>query len=73
AEISERLIHGGKKNGSRSFYRDPVQGEPKMVISRDPERSVLLYVSTGSAGNHHLQAAMGRISIEAKPPPPPAP
>jgi hypothetical protein len=30
-----------------------------MVVFRDPERSVLNAVSTGSAGNRHLQADMG--------------
>ena len=30
-----------------------------MVIFRDPERSVLKYLSTGSAGKRHLQAGMG--------------
>jgi hypothetical protein len=30
-----------------------------MVVFRDPERSVLKVVSTGSAGNRHLQTAMG--------------
>jgi len=42
-----------------SLYRHSGQGEPKMVVLGDPERSVLWYVSTGSAQNHHLQAAMG--------------
>ncbi len=30
-----------------------------MVVFRDPERSVLLHVSTGSAEGRHLQAAGG--------------
>ena len=30
-----------------------------MVMTRAPERSVLKYVSTGSAGRRHLQFAMG--------------
>ena len=36
--------------------------EAKMVVLGDPERSVLQYVSTGSAQNRHLQPGMGRIS-----------
>ena len=34
-----------------------------MVVFRDPERSVVCYVSTGSAGNHHLQAGMNGVAI----------
>jgi len=30
-----------------------------MVIFRDPERSVLKYVSTGRPENRHLQAVLG--------------
>jgi len=33
-----------------------------MVMVRDPERSILQYVSTGSAEHRHLQATMGRRS-----------
>ena len=41
------------------LYRDSAQGEPKTVLLRDPERSVLQYVSTGSAQKCRLQAALG--------------
>ena len=33
-----------------------------MVIWGDPERSDLLVVSTGSAPDHHLQAALGEMA-----------
>jgi hypothetical protein len=39
--------------------RDSVQTEPKMASLREPERSVLQYVSTGSAQDRRLQAGMG--------------
>jgi hypothetical protein len=44
-------------SGSR-LYRHSAQGEPKVVVFCDPERSVLKYVSTGSAEKRHLQAAI---------------
>ncbi|MDQ0323161.1 hypothetical protein QO002_005367 [Pararhizobium capsulatum DSM 1112] len=36
-----------------------IRAERKIVFFLDPERSVLNYLSTGSAGKRHLQARMG--------------
>jgi len=44
-----------------SIKDDFGQGESKMVVRRDPERSVHQYVSTGSATKRHLQAALAEI------------
>jgi hypothetical protein len=41
------------------LYRDSAQGEAKIVFGRDPERSGLLAVSTGSMDKRDLQVAMG--------------
>lgn len=34
-----------------------------MTVARDPARSILSYVSTGSAGGRHWQAGMGGMAI----------
>src|SRR5689334_5280613 len=49
--------------------RDPGQAEPKMGGFREPERSVLQYVSTGSVGSRHLQAGITWISTHLTPRP----
>jgi hypothetical protein len=59
---------GGSRPGFKRIQivkktgRHFAQTEPKMAISREPERSVHRYVSTGSAGNRHLQAGMGGMT-----------